>query len=130
MLFKNFGCADKVVLLRLTEGVRDYVDLQAVNEEGHIISTLLRVDAEGIYRFSGVTSELGLPLGAGARVKCSDTTDPDDVRKSLRDQVVSVASAFGLEIEGEKIRTIKLVRALTGLGLKEAKDWVEANFPF
>ena len=30
---------------------------------------------------------------------------------------------------GDKIGAIKLVRAETGLGLKEAKDWVEARAP-
>ncbi len=45
----------------------------------------------------------------------SDAGMPADVRAALE--------------RGQKIEAIKLLRGHTGLGLKEAKDWIEAQHP-
>lgn len=44
-----------------------------------------------------------------------------------RMQLVKVSEAFGEAARGNKINAIKIVREVTGLGLKEAKDIVEGN---
>ena len=61
------------------------------------------------------------------------------IREHLRKQSATKVATHALRAlppdaaqalaRGDKIGAIKLVRAETGLGLKEAKDWVEARAP-
>ena len=61
------------------------------------------------------------------------------VRAQLRQQAASRVASYATRAlppdaaqalaRGDKIGAIKLVRAESGLGLKEAKDWVEARAP-
>jgi ribosomal protein L7/L12 len=46
---------------------------------------------------------------------------------SLECRMLAVAEP--LVKDGNKIAAIKAVREVSGLGLKEAKDWVESRFP-
>ena len=57
------------------------------------------------------------PLGSVARPQ------PAPVRGLTQDELAAVRA---LVADGQKIQAIKLVREITDLGLKEAKDYVEA----
>ena len=59
-------------------------------------------------------------------LKKASPTDAARQARALRALPPDAAQALA---RGDKIGAIKLVRAETGLGLKEAKEWVEARAP-
>ncbi len=67
--------------------------------------------------FAGKRREPESPLGS-ARIPAPGAV-PEDMEDLAREVVPLLARK-------QKIDAIKLVRSRTGLGLKEAKDWVEA----
>lgn len=48
--------------------------------------------------------------------------DPLKVESYIKSQVEEYVRV------GNKLRAVKLVKDVTGMGLKEAKDWVDSNF--
>jgi len=57
-------------------------------------------------------------------VREATSTSTDDMRR----QVFKEASKYNTYGGSNKINLIKAYRALSGEGLREAKEWVEANF--
>lgn len=52
------------------------------------------------------------------------------IQESLANELGKIEQEVAVLMQNnQKIPAIKQVRAATGLGLKEAKDWVEGNFP-
>lgn len=60
-----------------------------------------------------------MPMMAGAMAVAGDAAEPEKEEQTEFDVVLK-------EVGGQKIQVIKVVRALTDLGLKEAKDLVES----
>lgn len=56
--------------------------------------------------------------------KDAPSPTPEHVKLNLR----KLSDAFQAANSGQKIQAIKIVREMTGCGLKEAKDVVEGNF--
>lgn len=72
---------------------------------------------------SSMEEKFGVTAAAPVAAVASAAADPaEEVEEQTEFDVV--LKSFG---EGKKIPVIKVVRAITGLGLKEAKDVVEAG---
>lgn len=72
---------------------------------------------------SAMEEKFGVTAAAPVAAVASAAADPaEEVEEQTEFDVV--LKSFG---EGKKIPVIKVVRAITGLGLKEAKDVVEAG---
>jgi large subunit ribosomal protein L7/L12 len=61
------------------------------------------------------------PVGVAAAVGPAVTAEPEEEKNEFNVVLESLAD------ESKKISVLKVVRAITGLGLKEAKDLVEAT---
>jgi ribosomal protein L7/L12 len=74
-----------------------------------------------------------LTISEQHHVKIVDTLDTDDPTRPRDPKAVGWDHKFMLSAAGniliDRIDMIKLVRALTGWGLKESKDWVERLIP-
>jgi len=122
----------KNVILKV-ESYGGGVHVNVVDRDGYRISTLLGINEAGVTRYTNCDRYVGIALnekGQIQEVKESGTgalTMDDEI---LRSQVARIFDSFNCNIGDHKIRAIKITRLLTDLGLKEAKDWVEANFSF
>ena len=67
----------------------------------------------------GITAAAPVAVAAGAAVAGGDGAAAVEEEKTSFDVVLTEAG-------GQKIQVIKVVRAITGLGLKEAKDLVDS----
>jgi len=93
------------------EDVLQFIDHMTVLELSEFVSDLEK--RYGVTAAAPVAAMGAIPIGAGAEAasaQAEEKTEFDVILKS-----------FG----SQKIQVIKVVRAVTGLGLKEAKDLVE-----
>jgi large subunit ribosomal protein L7/L12 len=72
----------------------------------------------------GVTASAGMPMMAMAAAPAAAAAAPVEEQEEQTEFNVTLA-----EVGPKKINVIKVVRALTNLGLKEAKDLVESERP-
>jgi ribosomal protein L7/L12 len=89
--------------------------LEAI-ERGEIIEAIKRLREHGQFSLreaKDLVDQYRLGSLHSLTPDAVDTGMPEDVRAALA--------------RGQKIEAIKLLRGHTGLGLKEAKDWVEAH---
>ena len=91
--------------------VMQFIENMTVLELSELISDL--EERFGVTAAAPVAAVGAVPAGAGA-----DTAEAQEEEKTDFDVVLT---SFG----SQKIQVIKVVRAVTGLGLKEAKDLVE-----
>ena len=93
------------------EDVMQFIENMTVLELSELISDL--EEKFGVTAAAPVAAVGALPAGAGA-----DAAEAQEEEKTDFDVILT---GFG----SQKIQVIKVVRAVTGLGLKEAKDLVE-----
>ena len=93
------------------EDVMQFIENMTVLELSELISDL--EEKFGVTAAAPVAAVGALPAGAGA-----DAAEAQEEEKTDFDVILT---SFG----SQKIQVIKVVRAVTGLGLKEAKDLVE-----
>lgn len=93
------------------EDVIQFIEKMTVLELSELISDL--EEKFGVTAAAPVAAVGALPAGAGA-----DAAEAQEEEKTDFDVILK---SFG----SQKIQVIKVVRAVTGLGLKEAKDLVE-----
>ena len=70
---------------------------------------------------SAMEEKFGVSAAAAVAAAPVAAADADAAAEAEKDQFDVVMNSFG----GNKVAVIKVVRALTGLGLKEAKEMVE-----
>lgn len=92
------------------------------DQEGEIFT--LRGDREWWKsEYNRVMSELEKSTEENHKLRANPFSIPDYVRTDLSQMLEA-------HYPNKKIEQIKFIRGLTNLGLKEAKDWVEANIPY
>lgn len=101
---------DKPVVEGKTAEFIDWIEGISVLELSHLVKTL--EDRFGVTAAAPVGTAPVVAGEAGGQTKAEEKTDFDVVLT---------------EIGGQKIAVIKEVRAITGLGLKDSKDLVEAT---
>jgi large subunit ribosomal protein L7/L12 len=92
--------------------VMQFIENMTVLELSELISDL--EERFGVTAAAPVAAVGAVPAGAGA--------DAAEAQAEEKTEFDVVLTSFG----SQKIQVIKVVRAVTGLGLKEAKDLVEA----
>jgi hypothetical protein len=132
MEIKVYGQPEpKKAILKL-ESYGDDALLNVVDSDGYRITTLLGIKEEGFTRYTSCDRYAGFALNEKGQIKEVKDGSPDTLSELDNDrlihQVRTIFNAFDTSIQENKIRAIKITRLLCEMGLKEAKDWVEANF--
>ena len=93
------------------------VDLEKIAEDLSSLTVLEAADlAKLLEEKWGVSASA--PVAVAAAAGASETSNPSETKTEFSVSLISIGD--------KKINVIKEVRAVTGLGLKEAKDLVEA----
>ena len=94
----------------------------AVSQE-EILETISNMTVmEVVDLISAMEEKFGVSAAAAVAAAPAAGADAGGAAAAEKDEFDVVMSSFG----GNKVAVIKVVRAITGLGLKEAKDLVEA----
>lgn len=102
--------SDEVTLTKPAQGVLDSVEKLTVLELADLVKAM--EEKFGVSAAAPVAVAAGAPAGGGDAAGAAEEKDSFDVEIT--------------EAGGQKIAAIKAVREITGLGLKDAKDMVDA----